>query len=52
MDKARRHIDDLMEQIRAAGKGREVAHLTLRGYGESVEESRAIYKELQAILRG
>jgi hypothetical protein len=52
MDKARRHIDDLMEQVRAAGKGKEVAHLALRGYGETVEESRAIYKELQAILKG
>ncbi len=52
MEKARRHIDDLMEQIRAAGKGKEVAHLAMRGYGKNVEESRAIYKELQAILRG
>lgn len=52
MEKARRHIDDLMEQIRAAGKGKEVAHLAMRGYGKTLEESRAIYKELQAILRG
>ncbi|GAA5513776.1 hypothetical protein Dcar01_02521 [Deinococcus carri] len=52
MEKARRHIEDLMDQIRAAGKGKEAAHLMMRGYGETLEESRAIYKELQAILRG
>lgn len=52
MDKARRHIEDLLEQLKAAGKSGEATRVLLRGYGESVEESRAIYKELQAILRG
>lgn len=52
MDKARRHIEEMVDQIRAAGKGKEITHLTMRGYGKTVEESRAIYKELQAILKG
>ncbi|GAA5534453.1 single-stranded DNA-binding protein [Deinococcus aluminii] len=52
MEKARRHIEDLLEQLKAAGKGGEATRVLLRGYGETVEESRAIYKELQAILRG
>ncbi|WP_034385879.1 hypothetical protein [Deinococcus sp. YIM 77859] len=52
MEKARRHIEDLMDQIRAAGKGGEAARVIMNGYGETLEESRAIYKELQAILRG
>jgi hypothetical protein len=52
MEKARRHIEDLIEQLKAAGKGGEGARVLLRGYGETVEESRAIYKELQAILKG
>lgn len=54
MDKARRHIEELMEQLKAAGKGLEAAQAISRtgGYGETVQESRAIYKELQAILKG
>ncbi|BDP42667.1 hypothetical protein DAETH_26360 [Deinococcus aetherius] len=52
MDKARRHIEDLLEQLKAAGKGGEATRVLLRGYGETVQESRAIYKELQAILKG
>ncbi len=51
LSKARAHIDTLMEQLREAGKGGEATRLLLRGYGETVEESRAIYKELQAIQR-
>lgn len=52
MEKARRHIEDLIEQLKAAGKSGAATRVLLRGYGETVEESRAIYKELQAILRG
>ncbi|ABF44491.1 DNA single-strand annealing protein, containing HHH motif, Rad42/Rad22/RecT/erf family [Deinococcus geothermalis DSM 11300] len=52
MEKARRHIEDLLDQIRAAGKGGEAARVIMNGYGETLEESRALYKELQAILRG
>jgi hypothetical protein len=52
MEKARRHIEDLIEQLKAAGKNGEATRVLLRGYGETVDESRAIYKELQAILKG
>ncbi|WP_216321082.1 single-stranded DNA-binding protein [Deinococcus aestuarii] len=52
MDKARRHIEELLEQLKSAGKGGEATRVLLRGYGETVQESRAIYKELQAILKG
>ncbi|AWN21893.1 single-stranded DNA-binding protein [Deinococcus irradiatisoli] len=51
MDKARAHIDTLMEQLRQNGKGKEALKLVLGGYGETLEESRAIYKELQALQR-
>ena len=51
MDKARGHIDDLIAQIRAAGRGKEIAPILMRGYGTTLDESRQIYKELQAVLR-
>ncbi|GAA4006315.1 hypothetical protein GCM10022631_17130 [Deinococcus rubellus] len=51
LSRARAHIDTLMEQLREAGKGGEATRLLLRGYGETVDESRAIYKELQALQR-
>ncbi|MDO4263146.1 MAG: single-stranded DNA-binding protein [Deinococcus sp.] len=51
MEKARGHIDDLIAQIRAAGRGKEIAPILMRGYGNTLEESRQIYKELQAVLR-
>lgn len=51
MEKARDHINDLLDQLRALGRGKEVARFVLRGYGETVEESRAIYKEIQAVLK-
>lgn len=50
MDKARRHIDELLEQLKAAGKGGEATRILMRGYGETVDESRALYKQLKAIL--
>ena len=50
MEKARRHIDDLLEQLKAAGKGGEATRILMRGYGETVDESRALYKQLKAIL--
>ncbi len=52
MDKARSHINDLLDQLRVAGKGVEATRILMSGYGETVEESRAIYKELQTILKG
>lgn len=51
MEKARSHIDDLIAQIRAAGRGKEIAPILMRGYGHNLEESRQIYKDLQAVLR-
>lgn len=50
MDKARRHIDELLEQLKAAGKGGEATRILMRGYGETVDESRALCKQLKAIL--
>ena len=52
MEKARRHIEDLLEQLKSAGRGGEAARIIMRGYGETLEESRAIYKDLQALLKG
>lgn len=52
MEKARRHIEDLLEQLKVAGKGGEAARILMRGYGETLEESRAIYKDLHALLKG
>ncbi|GAA5502761.1 hypothetical protein Dxin01_02508 [Deinococcus xinjiangensis] len=52
MEKARRHIEDLLEQLKAAGKGGDAARVLMRGYGETLDESRAIYKELQTLLKG
>ena len=51
MDKARRHIEDLLEQLKVAGRGGDAARILMRGYGETLDESRAIYKELQALLK-
>ncbi|WP_420594993.1 single-stranded DNA-binding protein [Deinococcus sp.] len=51
MDKARAHIETLLEQLRSDGKGGAAMKLLLRGYGETLDESRAIYKELQALQR-
>ncbi|MFC4640526.1 single-stranded DNA-binding protein [Deinococcus hohokamensis] len=52
MEKARRHIEDLLEQLKVAGKGGDAARILMRGYGETLDESRAIYKELQTLLKG
>lgn len=52
MEKARNHINDLLEQLRALGRGKEATRFMMRGYGETVEESRALYKEIQAVLKG
>ncbi|MFC3860034.1 single-stranded DNA-binding protein [Deinococcus antarcticus] len=52
MEKARRHIEDLLEQLKAAGKGGDAARILMRGYGETLDESRKIYKDLQTLLKG
>lgn len=53
MEKARAHIDRLMESLREAGLGAQTLAIITRhgGYGKNVEESRAIYKELQALQK-
>lgn len=52
MEKAREHIEDLIEQLKAAGKSKAATRVLMRGYGETLEESRSIYKELAGILKG
>lgn len=51
MDKARQHIHELLETLKGAGRGADAARVVMRGYGETLEESRAVYKELQALLK-
>ena len=50
LERARKHIDDLLEQLRDGGQGKQAAQvLARRGYGNTVEESREVYKELKAL---
>ena len=50
LERARRHIDDLLEGLRESGLGAQAARvLSSRGYGNTVEESREVYKELKAL---
>ena len=52
LERARKHIDELLDGLREAGLGAQVARvLARRGYGNTLEESREVYKELKA-LRG
>ena len=50
LERARKHIDDLLEGLRDGGLGKRAAQvLARRGYGNTVEESREVYKELKAL---
>ncbi|WP_424950596.1 single-stranded DNA-binding protein [Deinococcus sp.] len=50
LERARTHIDDLLEELRGTGQGKAAALvLARRGYGNTLEESRAVYKELKAL---
>ena len=50
LERARKHIDDLLEGLREAGLGAQVARvLARRGYGNTLDESREVYKELKAL---
>ncbi len=50
LERARKHIDDLLEGLREEGLGARAARvLSSRGYGNTVEESREVYKELKAL---
>ena len=53
MNNARSHIERLLNELRERGLGKEAALIINQrgGYGQSLEDSRALYKELQA-LRG
>ncbi|AFZ68423.1 hypothetical protein [Deinococcus peraridilitoris] len=54
MEKAKKHIDDLMDQLREQGLGKQASLVLVRhgGYGQSVEESRRVYAELKALQKG
>ncbi len=48
--RARKHIDDLLENLKAAGLGGQAARvLARRGYGNTLEESREVYRELKTL---
>ena len=48
--RARQHIDDLLEGLKAAGLGGQAARvLARRGYGNTLEESREVYRELKTL---
>ena len=50
LERARKHIDDLLEGLREEGLGARAARvLSSRGYGNTVEESREVYKDLKAL---
>ncbi|MFC4453412.1 single-stranded DNA-binding protein [Deinococcus sonorensis] len=52
LERARQHIDDLLEQLREAGLGAQAARvLARRGYGNTLDESREVYKELKGLPR-
>ena len=54
MEKAKRHIDELMDQLRERGLGKQAVLVLTRhggGYGADLEESRRVYAELKALTR-
>lgn len=52
LEKARDHIDGLVEGLSAAGLGKEAAKvLARRGYGNTLDESREVYRELNSLKR-
>lgn len=50
MENARRHIEELVEKLKESGRGAEAMRYLMKGYGETLDESRAIYKQLKTIL--
>lgn len=54
MEKAKKHIDDLMDQLRGRGLGGPANRIIVMhgGYGKDVDESRRIYAELKGLLKG
>ena len=53
LERARQHIDDLMDQLRERELGKQASLVLVKhgGYGETVEDSRRVYAELKALLR-
>ncbi|PYE51085.1 single-stranded DNA-binding protein [Deinococcus yavapaiensis] len=53
MEKAKKHIDDLMDQLRDRGLGKQASVVIARhgGYGKDLEDSRRVYAELKALLK-
>jgi hypothetical protein len=50
LERARKHIDDLVEELKGSGQGKEAARILIqRGYGNTLEESREVYKVLKAL---
>jgi hypothetical protein len=50
---AHKHIDALMEQLKAQGMGKEAAKAVMRygGYGKNLDESRQLFVELRNLLK-
>ncbi len=53
LERARQHIDDLMDQLRERELGKQASRVLVKhgGYGETVEDSRKVYAELKSLLR-
>lgn len=53
LERAKKHIDDLMDQLRESGLGKQASLVLVKhgGYGQSVEESRRVYAELKALQK-
>jgi len=53
MEKARKHIDELLDQLRERNLGKQASLVLVRhhGYGETLEESRRVYAELKALMK-
>lgn len=50
---AHKHIDSLMEQLKAQGMGKEAAKAVMKygGYGRNLDESRQLFVELRNMLK-
>lgn len=52
LEKARRHIDELVDRLREEGLGKEAGRILLKqGYGNTIDESRRVYAELKTLLK-
>lgn len=51
MQKAKMHIDQLVDKLNSLGKGEQAARIVLAGYGDNLDECRRRYKELSNLLK-